>query len=155
MILTPTEVSANLGSPCWATDLPQRAWEVFCYVLSIFWSCRCISSNVSLGCPSWHLERLSSYISCPGGSVLDTHSHPSPAVGGLQSVELLFPIHFQTFSLLVLAEIQAVGKAICIKERGSLFKAVILIHRSKIMILLSHCFMESICLFITLAVLGT
>lgn len=88
-------------------------------------------------------------------SVLDTHSCPSPAVGGLQSVELLFPIHFQTFSLLMLAEIQAVGKAICIKERGSLFKAVILIHRSKIMILLSHCFMESICLFTTLAALGT
>lgn len=115
----------------------------------------CTSCSVALGCPSWHLERPSSCISCPVGSVLDTHLHPSPTVGGLQSVELLFPIHFQTFNLLMLAEIQAVGKAICIKERGSLFKPVIFIHRSKIMILLSHCFMESICLFTTLAAIGT
>lgn len=68
---------------------------------------------------------------------------------------LLFPLLFQTFSLLSLAEIQAVGKAICIKEQGSLFKPVILLHRSKIMILLSHCFMKSICLFTTLAAIGT
>lgn len=62
---------------------------------------------------------------------------------------------FEASSLLTLAEIQAVGKAICIKERGSLFKPVIPVHRSKIMILLSHCFMESICLFTTLAAIGT
>lgn len=62
---------------------------------------------------------------------------------------------FQASSLLTLAEIQAVGKAICIKERGNLFKPVIPVHRSKIMILLSHCFMESICLFTALAAIGT
>lgn len=31
-LLTPTEVSTNLGSLCWASDLYQRAWQTLCCV---------------------------------------------------------------------------------------------------------------------------
>ena len=88
-ILTPTEVSTNLGSPCWAADLSQRAWQTLCHVLSNdpapageVWLAHGLEhgSEPSL---SRRLETPSSCVSCSVGSALGRGSHPSPRVGGL------------------------------------------------------------------------
>jgi len=157
ILLIPTEFSTDLGSLCWASDLSQRAWQTLCCVLGSdpapageAWL---VHGMVPLSAP---VETLLSLLLPRGVGTRQGWMFASLSKGGcVAGCALCFPLPFQTFSLLTLAEIQAVGKAICIKKRGSLFKPVILFHGSKIMILLFHCFMESICLLTTLAAIGT